>query len=234
MLHPYATFLLDFERRHGAFSHRNSPSNTKAAVLIESRALYFTPMVLKNVMFFLGNQWNLHVVYGEFSERYFDHALGEWDVNGIKLGGVTHLSRARRSEIMKSTEFWKLFPEEKLLVFESNSIMCSPNVGEYLDYDFIGAPMGNDESFSLHGGFSLRSRRKMLQCIVEGRDNGEPEDEFFTRMMRQTGAATPDFLTASRFAVGSTYAGLPLGVPAADEGFHSEEIAEKIVAQISY
>jgi hypothetical protein len=234
MVYPYVKFLLDFDRRHGSLTHCNSPSNTKAAVLVESRPLYFLPMVLKNVMFFLGSQWNLHVVYGEFSERYLDGLLNDWDVNGIKLQGVTHLSRAQRSELLKSSEFWKLFSEEKLLVFESNSVMCSSKVDEFIDYDFIGAPIGTAESFSLNGGFSLRSRRKMIQCIVEGRDNGEPEDEFFTRMMRQTGAATPDFVSACRFAVAEAYECQPLGVPAVDEGLHSPEIAEKIVAQITY
>jgi hypothetical protein len=234
MLYPYARFLHEFERRHGAFTHANSASNTNAAVFIESRPLYFTPMVLKNVMFFLGRRWNLHVVYGEFSERYLDGLLRDWDVNGIKLQGLTHLPRARRDAILKSSEFWKMFPEEKILLFDSSSVMCGSNVDEFLDYDFIGAPVGTAEDFSLHGGFSLRSRRKMIQCIVAGQDSGEPEDEFFTRMMRQTGAATPDFVSACRFAITSTYECHPLGVPAADEGFHDAETAERIVQQIAY
>jgi hypothetical protein len=76
--------------------------------------------------------------------------------------------------------------------------------------------------------------RKMLQCIVAGRDGGEPEDEFFTRMMRQTGAATPDFVSACHFAITSTYEGHPLGVPAADEGFHDADTTERSVRQIAY
>jgi hypothetical protein len=234
MLYPYARFLLDFERKHGGYCHRNLTANTKAAVLVESRPLYFLPMVLKNVMFFLGSGWNLHVVYGQFSERYLGSVLADWDVNGIKLDGLTHMSRTTRGDILKSSEFWKLFSEEKLLVFESNTIMSGSNVSEFLDYDFIGAPIGTADKFTMHGGFSLRSRRKMIQCIVAGRDNGEPEDEFFTRMMRQTGAVTPDFASACRFAVASNYEGHPVGVPAADEGLHGPDVAERIVERIAY
>jgi Protein of unknown function (DUF5672) len=234
MLYPYARFLHDFERRHGAWTHKNLPTNTKAAILIEGRPLYFLPMVLKNTMFFLGGEWNLHVLYGEFAQEYLTEQLADWDVNGIKLQGFTNVSRAERDSLMKSSEFWKLFSEEKLLVFGSNSVMCGSNVGEFLDYDFIGAPMGTAEAFSLNGGFSLRSRRKLIECIVTGRDNGEPEDEFFTRMMRQIGAATPDFVSACRFAVASAYEGHPVGVPGTDEGLHSAEIAEKIVHRIAY
>jgi hypothetical protein len=234
MLYPYANFLLDFDRRHGAMTHRNSPANTKTALFVESRPLFFLPMVIKNVMFFLGSEWNLHIVYGEHSERYIDERLSDWDVSGIKIPGMTHLPRAKRSELLKSTEFWRSFSEEKILVVESNAVMCGSNIHAFLDYDFIGAPIGTEESFFLHGGFSLRSRRKTIECIVAGRDFGEPEDEFFTRMMRQTGAATPDLVTACHFAVGSTYAAHPVGVPAADEGLHGAEVAEPIVAQIAY
>ncbi|HTB72623.1 MAG TPA: DUF5672 family protein [Polyangiaceae bacterium] len=234
MLYPYAKFLLEFDRRHGQLTHRNSPANTKAAVLIEGRPLYFLPMVLKNTMFFLGSTWNLHVIYSEFAEPYLEERLKDWDVNGVKLQGLTRLSRPERDSLMKSSEFWKIFPEEKLLVFESNSVTCGSNIDAFLDYDFIGAPMGSAESFSLNGGFSLRSRRKLIESIVTGRDNGEPEDEFFTRMMRQIGARTPDFGSACRFAVASDYEGHPVGVPATDEGLHSAEIAEKIVGRIEY
>ena len=161
MLYPYAKFLLEFDRRHAGYIHSNSPANTKAAVLIEGRPLYFLPMVLKNVMFFLGRGWNLHIAYGEFAEPYLDALLADWNVNEIKLQGLTNVSRLERDALMKSSEFWKLFPEEKLLIFESNSVMCGSNVGEFLDYDFIGAPMGTADAFSFNGGFSLRSRREL-------------------------------------------------------------------------
>jgi hypothetical protein len=234
MLFPYANFLVDFDRRHGALIHHNRPSNTRAAIVVETRPLYFLPAVIRNVMFFLGSEWNLHVVYGEHSERYLDDRMKDWDVNGIKLDGVTHLSRAQKSELLKSTQFWRAFPEEKLLVFDGNSIMCGPGIDAFLDYDFIGAPVGTGESFTLHGGFSLRSRRRTIECIIAGRDHGEPEDEFFSRMMRQTGAVTPDFASACRFAVASAYEGHPVGVPATDEGLHGPEVAQKIVDRIAY
>jgi Protein of unknown function (DUF5672) len=234
MMYPYAQFLIEFYRRHGPLAHKNSPSNTKAAIIIENRPIYFLPMVIRNVMFFLGNQWNLYVVCGELSEKYVDDFVQNGDIHVIKLDGLVRLSRAERSQIMKTTQFWKVFREEKLLAFDTNSVMCGSGVGEFLDYDFIGAPIGSaDQFFHLHGGFSLRSRRKMIECIVKGKDFGEAEDEFFTRMMRQIGAATPDYGSAARFAVASAYEGQPVGVTATDECLHTADVAEKIVAGIA-
>ncbi len=235
MMYPYAKFLIDFDQRHGSLKHRNSPSNTKAAVIIESRPLFFLPMVLKNLMFFLGGEWNLHIFSGELSEKYVDDIVDGWDVSVTKLEGLRHLSAAHRSEIMKTTQFWKLFPEEKLLIFESNCVACAGNIENFLEYDFIGAPVGTTDRFSFHGGFSLRSRQKMIECIVKGRSpEGEPEDEFFTRMMRQIGAVTPDFTSACHFAVSSTYEGPPVGVPATDQCLHPMAVADKILAGVTY
>lgn len=235
MMYPYAEFLIDFQRRHGSFVHRNTASNTKAAVVIESRPLYFLPAVLRNVMFFLGGGWNLYVFSGELSDRYIEDVLRGWEVQQVKLEGLVHLPRTVRSELMKSSEFWKTFVEDKLLVFESNCVMCGSNVDEFLDYDFIGAPMGTADQFVLNGGFSLRSRRKLIQCIAAGRSQSEePEDVFFTRMMRQMGAITPDFASASRFAVSAAYEDHPVGVAGTDDSLHSAEVAEKIVAKIAY
>jgi hypothetical protein len=235
MIAPYARFLIEFDRRHGPLKHVNSPSNTKAAVIIENRPLYFLPAVIRNVMFFLGKEWNLYVLSGELSDKYVDEIVKESDVQVMKLEGLRQLSRQQRSELMKSSELWKEFPEHKLLVFESNCIMCGSNVGDFLAHDFIGAPVGTPDRFFLHGGFSLRSRRKLIECIVKGKSPAEePEDIFFTRMMRQIGAITPDFATASRFAISSVYEGQPVGVPAADECLHPVEIAEQVVGRIAH
>ena len=106
MMYPYAQFLIEFYRRHGALTHKNSPANTKAALIIENKPVYFLPMTVRNIMFFLGNQWNLYVVCGELSEKYVDDFVRDADVHVIKLDRLVHLSRAERSQIMKTTQFF--------------------------------------------------------------------------------------------------------------------------------
>jgi len=54
LMFPYADFLLDFERKHGDLTHQNSPENTRAAVIVETRPGFFLPRVIRNVMYFLG------------------------------------------------------------------------------------------------------------------------------------------------------------------------------------
>ncbi len=88
MIAPYARFLIDFDRQHGPLKHLNSPSNTRAAVIIENRALYFLPMVIRNVMFFLGSKWNLYSLSGEHSDKYVDGIASESDIHVMKLEGL--------------------------------------------------------------------------------------------------------------------------------------------------
>jgi hypothetical protein len=235
MMYPYAEFLLDFDRKHRGLLHDNSPSNTRAAVIVESRPLFFLPMVLRNAMYFLGPSWNLHVLCGEMSEPFVQRALQGWNVHVFKVRGLHRMTSDQYSALLTSRPFWDLMPEERILVLQSDCILSSANVEAFLQYDFVGAPAGRfDEQFIINGGLSLRSRRKMLECIARAPFAGEPEDVFFTRTLRAMGATLPDFATACRFAVESIYTEHPVGVHGTDKCYHSVEVAEKITRAIRY
>jgi hypothetical protein len=235
MMYPYAEFLLDFERKHASFTHRNVSSNEMAAVIVETRPFFFLPKIIRNVMFFLGSKWNLHVVCGEMNERFVKQALLGWDVNVIKLPGLYSLPVERYNEMLTSNWFWDFFPEEKLLLFQVDSMLCGRHIGEFLQYDYVGAPcVSADESYIANGGLSLRSRSKVLECLAAKPYTGGQEDVYFTHAMRQIGAKMPDFATAVRFSVESLFTPRPLGVHGTDKCWHSIEEAERIVSGIEY
>jgi hypothetical protein len=235
MMYPYAQFLLDFDRKHGSFVHKNSPANTRAAIILESRPFFFLPSVVRNTMFFLGEKWNLYILCGEPNERFVSSFVEGWDVNVIQLHGLVHLASQQYSQIMTSKDYWELFSEEKLVIFQTDSILCGPHIEEFIDYDFVGAPCGRfDEGYIANGGFSLRSRSKTLACLDRVPYRGEPEDVYFTAAMRQIGARVPDFATTCRFAVESIYTEHPVGVHGTDKCFHLLDVAEKIVRGIQY
>jgi hypothetical protein len=237
MMYPYAEFLIDFYRKHAGMTHQNCPENTRAAVIIETRPHFFLPKVIRNVMFFLGPQWNLHILCGEHSYSYIQRFLPGWDVRIIRIPTVAcHLPEASYNQIMTSPGFWGLFSESKLLVFQSDSLLSGANVEDFLRYDYIGAPCGRfDEQYIANGGLSLRTRRVMLDCLSRRRPQpGVPEDVFFTQAVREIGAAMPDLPTAVRFSVESLYTTHPFGVHGTDKYFHSTDVAEKITRAISY
>lgn len=235
MMYPYAEFLLDFDRKHGKRTHANAPENTRAAVIIETRPFFFLPKVIRNAMFFLGPSWNLHILCSDLSHAYVQASLSGWSVGITKLRAM-RLSTAEYNGILTSASFWQGFTEDRVLVFQSDSILTGPNIEEFIEYDFIGAPCGTlDEQFVVNGGLSLRSRRLMVDCTSHfRRPDGMPEDVFFTAVLRKLGARMPDVPTAARFAVESLYTEHPVGVHGTDKCYHTIEVAEKITRAIPY
>lgn len=236
MMYPYAEFLLNFDARHAAFRHHNCPENSRAAIIVETRPLFFLPKVVRNVMYFLGPRWNLHMVCGELSHEYVSRFLRDWTARIVKLQGTYRLSVGDYNKMLTSPEFWQLFTEEKLLIFQSDTLLTGTNIEEFECYDYIGAPCGRfDERFIANGGLSLRSRGLMLKCLREFRaPDGMPEDVFYTESARRAAVRLPDLDTAARFAVESLYTAHPVGVHGTDKCFHSVEVAEKIVRAIAY
>jgi hypothetical protein len=235
-MYPYAEFLIDFDRKHGGLIHENAPENSRGAVIVESRPFFFLPKVIRNTMFFLGRRWNLHVFCGELSHAYIQQALEGWNVRITKFPGMHRLTSTQYNGILTSPEFWKSFREDKLLLFQSDTLLSAGNVEDFFGYDYVGAPCARfDEQYVANGGLSLRTRKVMLDCVSRFRPNdGVPEDVFFTGAVREIGGTMPDMKTATRFAVESLYTEHPVGVHGTDKCFHSVEVAEKITRAIEY
>lgn len=234
---PYARFLLDFGRKHSGRTHRNSPQNVRAAVIVETRPAFFLPLVIRNVMYFLGPGWNLYIFCREESAAYVQAALPGWDVWYRRVpGSGSRFSRGAYNQLMTLPNFWASFPEGKLLVFQSDSLLSSPGIDDFLGYDYVGAPFGSsDQHYGANGGLSLRTRDVMIECLQRvPYPPGEPEDCYFTQAVRQVGGAMPDFETATLFSVESFYTAHPVGVHGTTAYFHSLEVADKITRAIPY
>ena len=237
LMFPYAHFLLDFERKHGGLTHQNSAENTRAAVIVETRPGFFLPRVIRNVMYFLGPRWNLYVLCREEAGAYVHASLPGWDVWYRRVpGSGSRLGTEDYSRLLTSPGFWASFPEPKLLVFQADSLLTSPDIDEFLGYDFVGAPFGRfDEQYSANGGLSLRTRDVMRECLDRfPPPPGEPEDRYFTEAVRQIGGAVPDLETATRFAVETVYTAHPVGVHGTNQYWHNLEVAHKITQAIPY
>jgi hypothetical protein len=233
----YGEFLVDFERRHGDFVHRNDPGNTKLALVVETRPLYFLPKVIRNVMYFLGPEWNLEVLTGPMACGHLRSSLAGWDVRvDVLPWQPIWLSKQDYSRFLATREFWTRLREPTVLVFQPDTLLTGPGIGEFLEWDYIGAPCGTfDENYFACGGLSLRSRDAMIACVERARlAENEPEDTFFTTGVRAIGGRMPDVLTAARFCLESVYVGHPLGVHGTDKFLHGPDVAGMVTAAIAY
>lgn len=210
--HLYGDILHEFRRRYRDLVVSNAPGRHKAAVIVETRSAYFLPHVLTNAAYYLQNDWNLYVVHSPANQSFVAECLRSWNVDTVTLN-VPRLSTARYNELLMSDQFWDIFREEWVLVFQTDCLFCRPVADEFFNYGYIGAPCGPDFSV-LNGGFSLRHRPLMKRAIKECRERIQEsvEDFFFTRAAALLNSRVPDVHTASRFSVESLFGDIPVGV----------------------
>jgi hypothetical protein len=117
-------------------------------------------------------------------------------------------NHASISRFFTSPWFWEATtPAEHVLLFQADSILCSnspQNIDDFLEYDFVGAPIDSDRGLGLgwNGGLSIRNR-KMCLDIVKARSweeerhgdhsqgNVDYEHQWFAKAMREL-PAKPD------------------------------------------
>ena len=106
-------------------------------------------------------------------------------------------------------------PAERVLVFQTDSLICRRGIEAFQSWDYIGAPWRKDDLWCVgkpwltgvggNGGFSLRSRAKTLECLdAFGYLRGQCEDVFYAEAMPKVGAALADRAAAEAFSVEST------------------------------
>ena len=221
--HLYGDILHEFRRRHRDLVVSNDSSRHKAAVIVETRSAYFLPHVLTNAAYYLQDGWNLYVVHSPANESFVAECLRPWNVNTVTLN-VPGLSTDQYNELLMSDQFWDVFREEWVLVFQTDCLFCRPVADEFFNYGYIGAPCGPYASV-LNGGFSLRHRPLMKRAIKECRERIQEsvEDVFFTRAAALLNSRVPDFRTACRFSVENFFVDIPVGVHGTDKFYLSEE-----------
>merc|ERR1719362_1956964 len=90
-------------------------------------------------------------------------------VSDLGGGGVWHLEY---THLLESPRFWNLLRCNRVLIFQSDTVFCrgSPvSINEFAEFPYIGGQSpgmdGGHGRIHMNGGFSLRSRPAMLECI---------------------------------------------------------------------
>ncbi|CAL8461197.1 g728 [Coccomyxa elongata] len=250
---PHSDLMHTVLRRQCAYlrdigqHHENRPENTKSAVIVEPRRHELLEPVIRNVMHFLSQDWNLTVICGSDNEEWIKTRLPEWKVRYVNLG-VENLTPNLHNRLLQQSAFWETIREETLLVFQTDSCLLRPIPPEMMDaYDFLGAwtlnpheqaPIAPGVMGGFNGGLSLRSRRAMLD-ITRNVDHGSidswrrdrglqtlpsvnyfgeiAEDIYFVHGCCMLGKRLPDRDTACTFSTEAVYSVDSVGMHACME-----------------
>jgi hypothetical protein len=224
-------------------THTPQPSPTiavphtpkKVAAIIETRPLdTWIPLIL-HFSTVLGPEWPIHIFTTQTqipSSIPLRRALASKRIEIRPLPPNSEFTNHEAvSEFLTTSWFWEqLAPADHVLLFQADSIICANSpltVDDFLQYDFVGAPidltLGHGDE-GMNGGLSLRNRALMLEIILryswkeEVAKADEPvspqvlyEDQWFFHKLRDMGARIPNQDEASRFSVETMWYENPVG-----------------------
>lgn len=197
------------------------------AVIIEQRPLANLVPLILHFSSVLGPAWPV-VVYTSVGfpiSPPISRAVESGSLTIRQLPDDVELnSHSKVSEFLTTPWIWEsLAPAEHVLLFQADSIICSKSqhtVEDFLEFEFIGAPIEPQYGAGYNGGLSLRRRDLMLrlsqQRIVNKESVGQFEDQWYYKKLMDLAAAGEDIKLPSveeavKFSVETRWGDRPLG-----------------------
>ena len=202
-------------------------NNRYESVFIEFRILPHIEFIIRNTIIKLESDWSHTIVCGNQNYDFINTICNTIspNINIIKIE-LDNLLVDDYNNLLTSIEFWNLFKGEKLLIYQEDSIMFNNNINDFLIYDYIGAPfpkyVNDTPNLVGNGGFSLRSKTKMINVInkisvndtifnsstlLYMKNNGlttPPEDVYFSKNLQELNLGkVASYETALRFSTES-------------------------------
>lgn len=177
------------------------PASPYTAMIVEGRNHYALEYVLYNVMSILHKssvQWSLHIYYTSVNYHLIQRIALAPGLRNAHLHELppTIMDVNNYNQMMKTEELWRsLGDAQKVLVFQTDSLIVNPGIEEFLVYDYVGAPwhQQNERWEAItelvppavgNGGLSLRNVSAMQNIAkLFGKDSmvDEQEDIFYAK-----------------------------------------------------
>jgi len=228
-----------------------APVADGAAVIVEPRRHPALRAVVANHRAMLPASWPIRLWTSESNVTYALAELrgiaGPLEVRAL-AAGVADLTQLSYSELLTDPAFWESQKEAWVLIFQADCVMFRPLAGAELArwqrYDYVGANYFNAAEVApggfggVQGGFSLRRREAMLDCLARvrwddvdawRRSFGAPpiaesrrfEDIYYTHACAIVGAAMPAPSERGEFSVeAEAPAPAPAPTPIAHHGWN--------------
>ncbi|KAG0651558.1 hypothetical protein D0Z07_1856 [Hyphodiscus hymeniophilus] len=174
------------------YPHANITTSSKVAVIVETRGSgNIVPLVL-HFSSVLGPSWPIVIYtssenFGSFSTSAALHRyqiIGRVVVRSL-AEGVWFPNWDSVSGFLTTSWLWEdLAPAEHVLLFQSDSVLCSAavrSVEDFFEYDYIGAPIHPTWGAGFNGGLSLRRRSTILKVLTDWTymPGQGPEDQWY-------------------------------------------------------
>jgi hypothetical protein len=195
------------------------PVETKHyAVIVEPRIDGNFYNRILNHLYFLNNstsdiKWGLQILHGKNNEEYVKYITKDIENVVYTKIDIENFTKIEYNNFVKDVKFWESVVGEKILMFQTDSLLLRNGIDDFLSYDYIGAPWTKpkENSFIGNGGLSLRTKEVMLEISKNHTDNQPDwEDIFFVKHLKKYN--TPNIETAMRFSVEDVFYPTPIGL----------------------
>jgi len=202
------------------FIFSNKKNKLDVAVIVEPRKHKHLVKVVKNIIENVPKYTTVQIFHGTTNEEFVKYEFERYIKSGkvvlVNLN-VDNLDIEKYSELLTSTDFWNKVCGENVLIFQTDSCICSNvvnDIDEFIKYDYVGGPGDlNAPVYFQNGGFSFRKKSAMLRIIKNSDEstNRHPEDVFYTTHNRDKLNMAPHDV-AKKFSVESQFYNKPYGV----------------------
>lgn len=199
-----------------------------AAVIVETRPLLKLKDVIQSHMEKLPLDWELVVWHGTGNAAAMVEACLGYRVRCENMA-VDSITIRDYNALLTSHYFWdKLSEYDRVLIFQADSMLLREGIGEFLEWDYIGAPW-EWQDYGGNGGLSLRNPAAMKRAIEKHKWNGNMnEDTHFSNTMhihRRIGRLAPRPV-AAKFSCETIFALGTLGCHAIEKWLTSEQVEQ--------
>ena len=166
------------------------------ATIVEPRAHPHLEYVLTNFSHHLPSEVNLILFHGKAAKEYVHslpivkQLLAQKRLKLVKMAR-NNLKADEYNKYLKSGHFWQHINKSKVLVFQTDSVLCSQSpfvLQDFLHLDYVGARTLWSNNFGGNGGLSLRDTKlSKLALKMYAKKNKSPEDVFFPKYIHKLG-----------------------------------------------
>ena len=225
------------------------------AVLIENREDIRIEPVLLNLLYFTNEEIGIQIFYNQENEDFIKNLINKYNFQNISLTKMNYakFDREKYQDFVFSKEFYDNVQGEKILIFQTDSLLLKEFDMNYFNYDFIGAvwnePTMKQETLSKlfkdkkpigNGGFNIRDVQKCKKIASEILNYQRPstkvnEDNIYSYLLQQNfnllNTQLPSIEEAKHFSVETLHHPDPMAIHAFYEYFIGEK-GEKYINHI--
>jgi hypothetical protein len=194
-----------------------------AAVIVEPRNEPLLVPIVLDTLRKLPKHTKIHIFHGTDNIDMIHKGLLHYIRSGkiiLHNMGVSNITIQIYSDMLTTESFWNKINGENILIFQTDSCICSfpdHTIYDYLKHGYVGGPLEpSDEANSKgyqNGGFSLRKKSKMLEALKTKKEHETtwPEDKWYSLDKKDIVNSAP-YNLAKSFSVERVYYDAPYGI----------------------